>query len=188
MVTWEIIRASGLLAYLMLSMAVAMGIAVRVRALDWLAKRPWVLESHQVTSLLALAFTFTHVVILLLNSHVPFSLSEILVPFAASWRPVATTLGTLSMYLVVLLVSTSYARSFVGQRTWRTVHYGGFAAWIGALLHGLFAGSDTSVAWVQYMYLVSGSSVAFLVVFRGLEAALGTASSSRVRDRKDSHT
>ncbi len=36
---WEMIRASGLIAYALLSVSVIVGIAVRVRGLDWLMKR-----------------------------------------------------------------------------------------------------------------------------------------------------
>ena len=51
---WEMIRASGLIAYVLLSVSMIVGIAVRVRALDWLMKRAWVLEGHQTLSVLAL--------------------------------------------------------------------------------------------------------------------------------------
>jgi sulfoxide reductase heme-binding subunit YedZ len=168
-VLWELIRASGLVAYVLLSLAVAVGIAVRVRGLDWLLKRAWVFESHQVTSVLALAFTGLHVVLLLGNRHVPFGAWEILVPGASSWRPFASALGTIGLYLLALLVFSSYVRSLIGQKAWRAIHYSAFLGWIVALVHGIGAGSDSTVAWVQYLYLATGVLVGFLTIFRILE-------------------
>lgn len=168
---WELIRASGLIAYILLSAAVALGIAVRVRGLDWLMKRAWTFESHQVTSVLALAFTGVHVLLLLGNSHVTFSVWEILVPGISSWRPVATALGTTALYLLAFLVASSYVRAKIGQKTWRAIHYGAFLAWGAALAHGIGSGSDSDVLWVKYLYLATGSLVVFLIAFRVLESA-----------------
>jgi predicted ferric reductase len=181
-VVWELIRASGLLAYLFLSAAVALGIAVRVRALDWLLKRAWVFELHQVISVLALALTVTHVLLLFANNHVRFDVFSVLIPFVSPWRPLATALGILGFYLLGLLVLTSYTRSFIGQKAWRAVHFGGFAAWVMALGHGLAAGTDSGAAGVQYMYLATGTLVVMLIAFRVLDApAPGTA--ARTADR-----
>lgn len=172
LVLWEVIRASGLIAYVLLSLAVMFGIGVRVRAFDWLAKRAWVFELHQAVSTLALAFTAVHVVLLLGNDHVPFGLTEILLPFASSWRRVATAAGTLALYLTTILIVTSYTRSRIGDRVWRAIHFGGFVAWGFALYHGVMAGHDSSAPWVQYMYVATGASVALLTIFRVLEATL----------------
>jgi sulfoxide reductase heme-binding subunit YedZ len=167
---WEMIRASGLIAYVLLSVSMIVGIAVRVRALDWLMKRAWVLEGHQMLSILALIFTASHMTFTLMNQYVPFSLAGILVPFASGWRPAATVLGIVAFYLLVLLTFSSWLRPVIGQKAWRTIHYSAFAVWVMALGHGVFAGSDTSVPWVQWMYLLSAAAVGFLIVFRVLTA------------------
>jgi predicted ferric reductase len=167
---WEMIRASGLIAYVLLSVSMIVGIAVRMRALDWLMKRAWVLEGHQTLSVLALVFTGGHMVFTLMNQYLPFSILQILVPFASGWRPVAMALGIVGFYLMAVLTLSSWLRPVIGQKTWRTIHYGGFACWVAALAHGVFAGSDTSVAWVQWMYVVSAAAVGALIAFRVLTA------------------
>jgi sulfoxide reductase heme-binding subunit YedZ len=110
-----------------------------------------------------------HAALLLVNDHVPFSAAEVLVPFLPDWRPLAAALGTVSLYLIALLTVSSYVRGRIGQKAWRAIHYGGFIAWAMALGHGLLAGSDTGVAWVQYLYLATGSIVVFLALFRLIE-------------------
>ena len=168
MALWELIRASGVLAYVLLSIAVFMGLAVKLRALDGLMRRPWVFEAHQSVSLAALAMVAFHVLLLLFNRHVPFTASQALVPFTASWKPLPSALGTLSLYLVTALVATSYVRGSIGYKTWRAIHYGGFAAWAAAMVHGLTVGSDAGQIWVQYLYLVTGAAVAVLIGWRVL--------------------
>lgn len=163
---WEFIRASGLVAFVLLTISTAMGVAVNVRALDRLMKRALVYEAHQTLALLALAMTGLHVALLLTHTYMPFSLVEVLVPFAARWRPVPSALGTFSLYLSALLIATSYIRQSIGQKAWRLIHYGGFAGWASALLHGIASGSDSGLPWVQYLYLIFGAAVGFLTIFR----------------------
>lgn len=165
---WQFIRASGLAAFVLLSVVVLLGVAVNVRALDFLMKRAWVNEGHQTLSLVAVTFTGLHVMLLLVNRHVPFTLAGVLAPFASEWKPLPAALGSVSMYLTLGLAASSYVRSAIGYRTWRTIHYAGFAGWAIALVHGVSAGSDSGLLAVQYLYLVAGASVVFLVLFRVL--------------------
>lgn len=169
MALWELIRASGLIAYMLLSLGVAIGVSIKVRALDWLMKRAWVNETHQTVSVLALTFTLMHVTAILMNSHAPFTITQVLVPFSATWSPLASALGTVSLWLVALLVVSSWARPVIGYKTWRAIHFSGFAAWAMALGHGIAAGTDSSAPWVQYLYLGTFAAVAFLTVFRVLD-------------------
>ena len=167
---WEMIRASGIIAYVLLSVSVFVGIGVRVRALDWLMKRSWVLEGHQTLSVLALVFTGAHIGFTLLNRHVPFTVFQVLVPFSGGWRPVAIALGIVGFWLLVLLTISSWLRPVVGQKAWRAIHYSGFACWVMALGHGVFSGTDTGAAWAQWMYLITAALVILLIAFRVLTA------------------
>src|SRR3989304_2065779 len=83
---WEIIRASGITSVVLLTVAVAMGVSVNVRALDSLMKRAWVNEAHQFISLTALAVIVFHLVLVVLNRHVPITLVEAFGAFASGWR------------------------------------------------------------------------------------------------------
>jgi predicted ferric reductase len=165
---WEFIRASGITAVVLLTVAVAMGISVNVRALDALMKRAWVHEAHGFISLLSLAMMLLHVVLVVVNQHVPMSLAESLVPGVADWKPAALALGIAGLYLSAVLTLSSYLKPAIGHRTWRAIHYGGFLGWAAAMLHGVTAGSDADVVWLQYLYLASLAGVIFLTAFRVL--------------------
>jgi predicted ferric reductase len=168
MILWQVIRASGLLAYLLLSVSVALGVSIRTRAMDGLVKRGWVNELHQSLSIASLATTALHVVMLLGNRHVAFGPGEIVIPFVSAWKPVPVAGGILALYLLALLVLSSCARTLIGQRAWRAIHYGGFAAWVLAVSHGVTAGSDWSLPVVQWLYLLSSVTIVFLLMFRVL--------------------
>lgn len=168
LLVWEMIRGSGLTAFALLSLSIFMGIAIRVRALDFLVGRGWVFELHQTISVLSLAFTAFHLALVLLHDYVPFSPVEAFLPFASDWRPAASALGTISLYLLVLLTGSSRLRPAIGFKTWRAIHFGGFLAWPVAMLHGVTAGSDAGVAWVQYLYIGAGAMFVFLVTLRVL--------------------
>jgi predicted ferric reductase len=170
LLTWELIRSAGLLAYLMLSASVLMGMAVKSRVLDGLVNRPWVYELHQSLSIAALVTIVGHVAFVLLNAHVSFSPQEVLVPLASDWRPLATALGILSMYLVALLVLSTRLRARLGQKTWRTIHYSSFLAWVLAQVHSVAAGSDSDLGWIRIMYVVTTSAVFLLLFYRVLSA------------------
>ncbi|MDP9180713.1 MAG: hypothetical protein M3O21_03225 [Chloroflexota bacterium] len=80
-------------------------------------------------------------------------------------------LGIVGFYLLTVLTLSSWLRPVIGQKTWRTIHYSGFACWVVALAHGVFSGSDTSVAWVTWIYVVSAAAVGSLIAFRVLTAS-----------------
>jgi len=163
---WELIRASGITAVVLLTVSVAMGISVNVRALDAVMKRAWVNEAHGFVSLLFLSMMVLHLTLVVANRHVPISLAESLVPYLADWRPAALALGTAALHLAAMLTLSSHFNAAIGHRAWRAIHWGGFLCWAVAMLHGVTAGSDSDVVWMQYVYLLSLATVMFLTVFR----------------------
>jgi predicted ferric reductase len=165
---WELIRGSGLLAYIALSISTILGIAITVRAFDSITKRAYVYEGHQSVSIAALVLTGIHMVMLLFDKFVGFSVAAVLVPFAAGWRPWAVVLGIGAFYITLIVTVTSYIRPQIGQKAWRAIHYSSFAAWGFAALHGLTAGSDTGEVWVQYLYLGTAALVVLITTFRFL--------------------
>jgi predicted ferric reductase len=168
LVIWQFIRAAGLLSYAMLSLSVFMGIALKTRFLDGVMKRPWVYEAHQSLTIAALGVMAVHLVLVMVDVFVGIGPVGVLVPFASSWRPVPTALGTLAFYLAAALVASSYLQKHIGYKMWRTFHYAGFGAWWLALIHGLTAGSDTGIPGVQLLYWVTAGSVIFITVYRVL--------------------
>jgi sulfoxide reductase heme-binding subunit YedZ len=88
-----------------------------------------------------------HVGALLLDTVVPFSLAQELVPFTAGYRPVAVGLGVVAAELTAAVGISNALRKQIPHRVWRRIHYLTLAVWAFATLHGLLAGTDRLDPW-----------------------------------------
>src|SRR5262245_25480546 len=156
---WYATRAGGMVAFVLLTVGVVLGLALsgRARLKDW--PRFALEDVHRFVGLLAGTFVAVHVLVLLLQSYVPFSLVDLVIPFAASWKPLPTGLGVIGMELMVALAITNRYRKELPYTFWRRAHYANFAVWAFALVHGVASGTDTGTAWGAALYAVSAGAV-----------------------------
>ena len=101
-----------------------------------------------------------------------FGPEEVLVPGASSYRPIAVALGIIGMYGTVLVLVSSWVRRHYSPKVWRALHIAAVPAFILAMLHGIFAGADTTRRWMFLMYMLTASVVVFLLILRGLTVGL----------------
>ena len=166
-VYWYLSRATAFvsLSLLWLSMALGLGISNKMARL-W-PGAPAAFAIHEYVSLLGLAFAIFHALILLGDQYINFTVTQLLVPFStADYRPTWTGAGQIGLYVWLIVALSFYVRSKIGQKTWRMIHYLAFALYGMALLHGLFAGTDSSAGWAQWYYWISGGSLLFLLIHR----------------------
>ena len=163
--TWVITRTAGLVAYLLLWLSTAWGLAVSSRILEGRLQGAYTYDFHQFISLLAIGFMVLHLAMLLIDSYAPFSIVQILVPFLSSYRPLWVGVGILALYLVLLVTITFYIRDRIGQATFRAIHGLSLLAFLGAALHGLLSGTDMALAVVKWMYAGTFLSVVFLTTY-----------------------
>ena len=176
---WYAERAAGVVAYLLLTLLVVLGLMVssRVRSRQWPLFA--VEDVHRFVSILAAVFITLHVSLLLVDTFVPFNLGQILIPFRADYRPLATGLGTVALELLVAVAVANAFRADLGRRTWHVIHYLGYGVWIAATAHGLLAGTDRHDAWLVSLYILAVTAVMSALTFRWstprprLESALG---------------
>jgi len=163
---WHLIRASGVVTYLLLSLTVVAGLLISSRSLPSGQPRTDFYEVHNFTSLLVLGFGSFHAAALLFDSFVGFSPREVLIPFTSDYRPLAVGFGGLTLYLSAVIYASFWARRAIGTRAWRVLHYGSFLAFGLATYHGLFAGSDTSADWMLMIYFGAMAFVGGLLMYR----------------------
>jgi methionine sulfoxide reductase heme-binding subunit len=164
-VTWIVTRASGLVAYLLLWLSTAWGLAVSSRILEGKLHGAYTYDFHQFISLLSIGFLAIHLITLLLDSYTPYSLAQVLVPFLSTYRPLWVAVGILAFYLVLLVTITFYIRDRIGQAVFRAIHTLSLLAFVGAAVHGLLAGTDAPLAIVKLMYAGTFLSVVFLMTY-----------------------
>jgi sulfoxide reductase heme-binding subunit YedZ len=162
---WYITRAAGLVAYLLLWLSTAWGLAVTSKIFDPLLHRAFTYDMHQFISLLAMGFTFLHVAVLVGDRYLPFSLADLLIPFIAPYRPLWVGVGVIGLYLTCLVTVTFYIRKWIGQKTFRVIHLASFLAYAGVTVHGLMAGTDSPLWTVQLMYIGTALVIVFLTIY-----------------------
>ncbi len=167
---WYFTRATGLVALVLLTASMALGVLISVRyeGRNW--PRYITIGLHRNMSLLALLFTAAHVATTILDSYVPIHLVDAFVPFIARYRPVWLGLGAIAFDLLIALTVTSLLRTRLGYRSWRLVHWAAYLCWPVAVLHGLGTGSDTRTHWVL---LLTGGCVLLIAGLAGWRLAQG---------------
>ena len=90
---WYLARASGIVAFVLLTIAVVLGLTLSGRAKlpNW--PRFAVEDVHRFAGLLTGTFVSLHVLTLFVDSYLPFSLTQLVVPGTSSYRPLSTALG-----------------------------------------------------------------------------------------------
>ena len=166
-VYWYLSRATAFvsLSVLWLSMALGLGITNKIARL-W-PGAPAAFAIHEFVSLLGLAFALFHALVLLGDHYINFTIAQIFLPFSTvDYRPTWVGIGQIGFYVWLIVALSFYIRSSIGQKTWRVIHYLSFAMYLMGLLHGLFSGTDSTTAWAQWYYWISGGSLLFLFVYR----------------------
>jgi predicted ferric reductase len=163
--TWYIARSSGIVAYLLLSSSVVLGALMAGRArFAW--PRFAVEEVHRFLALLAGAFIVVHASALLLDTVVPISFEQELVPFSSPYRPFAVGLGVLAAEVAAAVGITNLFRSRLSHKVWRRAHYLTIAVWALATTHGLLAGTDRLDPWFAGIAAATVTSVAMVMLTR----------------------
>ncbi|MEY3020287.1 MAG: hypothetical protein RLZZ272_1271 [Actinomycetota bacterium] len=189
--TWYVARSTGVVAWVALTASVCVGLALSTRALGPNPKPAWLTDLHRGVSASALVVTAVHLVALYFDEYVAFGLTELLLPMASEWKPLAVALGVVSMWLMVLVEATSLARRRISTRVWRAIHLLAFPAWVLATAHFLMAGTDVGrpsmgVLVVLGLVVVGGFVVVRLLVPRGRAAAAGSPRAARaIRSRSE---
>ncbi len=164
---WYVARAGGVVAYVLLSAVVALGLAMagKMRLDRW---PKFAIESvHRFGGILVGVFIAIHVVAVAIDAYLPFSLTSLLVPFTAKYRPLWIGLGIVGMELLVALAFTNHYRNTrLSYQTWRRIHYVNFVVWSAATLHGVGSGTDRSAPWLIAIYAVAVAVVCGLIAWR----------------------
>ena len=164
--SWLLGRCLGLAAFATLSLLVALGLLVRhPGARRWRVLHPELrLRLHAGLAAATLVLLAAHVSLLALDRYAGVGWRGALVPGASTYRPLAVSLGVLSLEALVVVVLTAATAGRAGT-LWFHVHRIAGLAYAAAFSHGVLAGTDT--VRVRGVYLLSGLGLLALVAQRG---------------------
>jgi len=151
---WYLTRSTGAVALILLTAAIALGVAdvQRWSSPNW--PRFIVDSVHRNVSLLAMVFLVLHILTSVLDSFAPIALTDAVIPFVGTYRPFWLGLGAISFDLLIAVTVTSLMRQRLGFSTWRAVHWLTYASWPIALLHGFGTGSDVKATWLLALSII----------------------------------
>jgi predicted ferric reductase len=163
--TWYITRAAGWVAYFLLWFSMVWGLMIPTKFVERFLSPTFTVDFHEYISLLSIGFVILHVSVLLIDQYLPFTLTQLLVPFISPYRPMWVGLGVLGLYLSLLVTITFYLRNKIGQKKFKAIHTLSLVAYLGVVLHSFFTGSDSSLGVVQFIYLSTFMVVVFLTSY-----------------------
>lgn len=165
---WLVSRASGIVALVLISVSVVLGLAMAGKAISRPRLRQAVAKLHEHVAVTAVLAIGAHGISLLGDHWLNPGLAGISIPFAMSYRPTFTGIGIIGGYLALLLGPTFYLRRRIGARRWRTLHRFILAVWVLSAIHALGSGSDAPRLWLRGLVVVPVVPVAYLLVVRAL--------------------
>ena len=162
---WLAGRATGIVAYLLLTAQVVFGLILShpVNQSTWkLSKRlfPW----HENLYVFVLAFLGAHIVSLILDPFAGVGIGGAFIPGLSSYRSSPVALGTLSLYAMLVTGLTARYTRLLPPGFWLKLHRFAIVSLVLAWMHGMLAGADA--ATLQPMYVASGTLVLLAAAYR----------------------
>jgi DMSO/TMAO reductase YedYZ heme-binding membrane subunit len=165
---WYLTRASGIVAWALLTAAVLLGLIVRTKVGAAPAKPPWWLDLHRFLGALATVFTLVHLATLMADSYVHFTVVDLLVPGASEWEPGSVALGVVALWLLLAVQGTSLLQKRLPRRLWRWVHLSSFPLFWLATFHFVAAGTDAHSRPAVVVTYAASAAVLFFTTTRVL--------------------
>jgi methionine sulfoxide reductase heme-binding subunit len=169
-IDWYAARAGGIVAYVLLSAVVIVGLSLSSKRNLPRWPRFAVEDVHRFGGLLTGTFIAIHVAAIAIDAYLPFSLLSLVVPFVSTYRPLWVGIGIVTTELLIAIAITNRVRAHIPHRTWRRVHYLTFAVWVGATVHSVGAGTDRRTPWLLAIEIVAVGAVSGLTAWRVLQA------------------
>lgn len=162
---WYLTRAAGLMGYFLIWLSTAWGLVVSSKILDPIMERSFTYDFHEYLSWLGLAFIGIHVIVLMADKYLPYTIWQVLIPFLSPYRSFWVGIGVIAFYLSLLVTITFYLKKKIGMDLFRKIHYLSLISYFGATLHGLYAGTDSVLPIANLLYKGTFLVTLFLVVY-----------------------
>lgn len=163
---WLASRASGLMALGLITVSVALGLALAGRV----TKRPGLPRTlnaiHEQTAITGLVAIAVHGVTLLGDPWLNPGPAGISIPFAMAYRSLWTGLGIVGGYMAAILGLSFYIRRRIGPRLWRKAHRLMIVVYGLTVIHTIGAGTDASTPWLRVWLYVTTPVIAALFAAR----------------------
>jgi methionine sulfoxide reductase heme-binding subunit len=164
---WHMERSAGFVAYELLVVTVLLGASSSSAFWDRLRLRRVTVLLHQFSALLIFPFLAMHLIGIHEDTSVPFTWRQIFEPGTSTYKAFTTTLGTISLYVLCLVVLSAILRGRKnGIKVWRAIHFLTYPMFVMTTIHGFFTGTDSTRLWAYVFYLLPMALFVYLVAVR----------------------
>jgi methionine sulfoxide reductase heme-binding subunit len=179
-VLWYASRATGVVALLLLTGVMVLGILVTRRKQLPGLPRFAVSGLHRNLSLLATAFVVVHVLFAVADGYVTIPITAAVIPFTSPYERLWLSVGAIAFDLMLASAITSLLRRHLSRRTWRGIHLTAYLCWPIAWFHSLFASKDLQGGILLVLAIACALAVIGAVGWRINEAAKDVPRAERV--------
>lgn len=163
---WIASRAAGTTALVLASTTVGVGLTMGGRLIR--GRGPDRRAIHEILSLATMVAIAVHGLTLLGDSWLHPSLLQVTVPFDPAYARLATTVGIIAGWGMIILGLSYYARRRIGIQRWRIIHRFTALAWVLGLIHTFVEGTDAGTPWFLALVGLTAAPVLALLVVRHL--------------------
>ena len=185
---WYASRATGIVALLLLTAVLVLGILVNRQGRLPGLPRFAVTDLHRNLSLLSVAFIALHVLTAVLDTYVHIPLVSAVIPFASGYERFWLGLGAVSLDIMLAMIVTSLLRGRLNRVLWRAVHLLAYLSWPIAFAHSIGSSKDLQQGWMLGLAIGCAMIVAAAVVWRLAHAARQVPRAGRVAAVFAQHT
>ncbi len=185
---WYASRATGIVALLLLTAVLVLGILVNRQGRLPGLPRFAVTDIHRNLSLLSVAFIAVHVLTAVLDTFVSIPLAAGIIPFASGYERLWLGLGAISLDLMLAMIVTSLLRGRLNRVLWRAIHLLAYLSWPIAFAHSIGSSKDLQQGWMLYLAVGCALIVAAAVIWRLAHAARQVPRAGRVAAVFAQHT
>ncbi len=173
---WYITRASGLIAALALFTLILSGVGMITGYTFRLLEPLTAWATHRAVGIVFAVSVLIHGIALLFDHFVPFSVIQVLVPFASKYREVTiaghnfgslwVALGIFASYALLALVLTSLLWMDKKPHRWKSFHYLAYLIAVLVFFHALNLGTDLMHGIFRTLWIIMGLVIAIAIIFR----------------------
>jgi predicted ferric reductase len=106
---------------------------------------------HNISGYIALALAVIHPIVLLFDKESKFRVIDLLYPVHSPSQPLDNSIGAIALYIVALVVVTSYLRIRLGRRLWKSFHFTVYLAAAALFWHSLFTDPALKNSPIDYL-------------------------------------
>lgn len=173
---WYITRAAGLMGAITLVALMLSGIGLITGYTFKFLEPLTAWATHRALGLLFGISVIIHIVALLFDRYVPFTIAQALLPFASNYRDVTigkhhlgslyVALGIFALYGILAVIISSLLWIDKKPYTWKIFHFMTYLIMIFVFFHALYLGTDLAHGVFRVLWIIFGVVVAIAIMYR----------------------